>query len=161
MPKLTLDLSVKVLPEPVELLELEVTGTKFSFLADMHMLAGHGSEFEINKFFPGRPWMSVEVNKQVPINRWYIPLDRARRELERHESKWGLELVDYYAVHYGALVWHPVLKQPRCRYYDSEFKHFCPFNADRKVWYGTHYVPLCTGHHREVQRVAAAKRRGE
>jgi len=166
-PKLTLELDVRVLPKssPAGVARggaVQVHGRRHSFLADLYVVGAEDNGADhINNFYPGRPWFPVQVNHVNPEYQWYIPLDRARKELARHQSDWRIVTDDAFAVQ-GDLVWRLQEKVLTCRgrgeHYTVPDLPFCGAPASTEIRRLDYYIPLCDVHLRELIKSRGNKR---
>jgi hypothetical protein len=158
-PKLTLELDVRSLPKstPAGVSRggsIQVYGKRFSFLADLHVVGQEDNVSDhINNFYPGRPWFPVQVNHLNAEYQWYIPLDRARKELARHQNDWRI-VTDDAAVVQGDLVWRLQEKSLTCRargeHYTVPDVLFCGAPASTEIRRLDYYIPLCDVHLTEL-----------
>lgn len=167
-PRLRLTLDDRILPKSVPIrsvrgASLVVHGRKHSFLADLFVVGHeHDGENHLNKFYPGRPFFPVDVNFVQPEYQWYIPLDRARKELAKHQADWRIVADDAFAVQ-GDLVWRLQEKELLCKApSESDVAvsgPFCLNPATTEVRRHDYYIPLCPDHHRKLT-VEMSKSRG-
>lgn len=167
-PRLRVDLDVQKLqplerklpqPTPVTVTNERgttvVTGQKYSFLGDLAVIGGmlvDHPEFSLNGYFPGRPWLPVVVNLFKSNHAWYLPLERARRELNRWQSDWQIVPSDWHAQ-LGFTWWRLQEKELTCRAPASiqgVSYPFCYSKAVTEIWRNDHYIPLCHDHHSEL-----------
>lgn len=169
-PQLTIELDLKVgesLPDPTPVQQADeeervrVEGVKYSFLADLKVL---GTDLDrplwLNNYFPGKPWVHVRVNGFQPVAQWYIPLDRARKEMHKHITDWELVVDDTHAQA-GQLVWRLRQKELICKARDTSGnprRVFCEAPAVHEIRRGNYYIPLCRVHLDLFTAEAARKR---
>lgn len=166
-PKLTLTID-GALPKGVKVEQADedhvvrVTGWKYSFLADMLVLGTDPDRhLHLNTFFPGRNWFAVEVNQHPHAWQWYLPLDRARRELARHQQDWTLVPDAAYAEQ-SLVVWRLREKELTCKGKPSwslvTDYPFCGNPAVHEIRRGDYYIPLCQDHLTQFTAEAARRR---
>lgn len=150
----------------------KVQGKKHSFLADLNVIDGNGAA-GVNRYCPGKPWVEVDrVESMLYDNtiirleakyQWYIPLDRARREIARHFPDWEL-VVDDGAAFHGLVRWRPRMRRPRCRAnigpVGRGHSPFCNDLAVTEVSHRDWYIPLCELHQEKLQRKIVQDRGG-
>lgn len=166
-PKLTLELDVRVLPKSTSAGvarggAIKVHGRRHSFLADLYVVGSEDNGPDhINNFYPGRPWFPVQVNHVNPEYQWYIPLDRARKELTRHQNDWRIVTDDAFAVQ-GDLVWRLQEKELLCKAPSERDvavgEPFCLNPASTEIRRLDYYIPLCRIHLGELIKSRGNKR---
>lgn len=157
-PRLRLDLDSRTLPKSVPTGVARdgaatVHGRRYSFLADLFVVGATDGTHHVNIYYPGRPWFPVTVNFMQPKYQWYIPLDRARKELTKHQTDWQIVPDDAFAVQ-GDLVWRLQEKELTCRARNERpqvvDQVFCGTPATTEIRRYDYYIPLCSDHHMKL-----------
>jgi hypothetical protein len=167
-PRLRVDIDVQSLPKGDEFVQMNdgaiaVRGFKYSFLADLYVVgveSGVGADL-VNSHFPGAPWFPVVVNFHEPTWQWYLPLDRARKELGKYQRDWTITVDEDFAKQ-GKIVWRLREKNLLCKARDEHARAgdypFCNAPAVTEIRRQGYYIPLCTVHHQRLTADTIRKR---